>query len=77
MKKTDFFEYSGLILRLCVLCAVILFVAGCMQGEGESRGEIDQKHMRKINTGTRQMQDDIDSMLLMDKPSRLSDKVIR
>jgi len=77
MKKTDFFKYSGLISRLSILCAVIFCLAGCMQGAGQTRKEEDQKHMRIINTGTRQMQDDFDSLLHLDKPSRLSDKVIR
>ena len=77
MKKTYLFKYAGVVSRLGLLCLFICCLAGCMQGEGQTRKEIDQMHMRKINTGTKQMQDDIDMMLLMDQPSRLSDKAIR
>jgi hypothetical protein len=77
MKKTDFFKYSGLVLRLSILCAVIFCLSGCMQGQGKTSKEIDQRHMRKIDTGFKQMQDDIDMFLLMDRPLRLNEPVIR
>ena len=77
MKKTDFFKYSRVMFCFCILCVTALCISGCFKGPGETTSQVHQKHMRVINTSRRQMQDDIDSTLLLDKPSRLSDKVIR
>lgn len=77
MKKTDFFGYFGVMVCFCILCVTALCLSGCFKGPGETTSQVHQKHMRVINTSRRQMQDDIDSVLLLDKPSKLSDKVIR
>ncbi len=77
MKKIDFFKYSRVMFRFCILCVTALCLSGCLKGTGETASEVHQKHMRMINTGGRQMQDDIDSVLLLDRPSRLNEKVIR
>jgi len=77
MKKTDFFKYSREIFRFCILCVTALCFSGCFKGPGETKSQVHQKHMRVINTSRRQIQDDIDSFLLLDKPSKLNDKVIR
>lgn len=77
MKKTNFFKYVGVMFCFCILCATALCLPGCFKGAGETTGEIHQRHMRVITTSRRQMQDDIDAVLLLDRPSKLSDKVIR
>lgn len=77
MKKTGFFKYSMTIFCFCIICATALCFSGCFKATGETTSEVHQRHMRVINTQRRQMQNDIDSFLLLDKPSRLSDKVIR
>ncbi len=77
MKKTDFFKYFREMFRFCVLCVILLCLSGCFKSTGETTDQVHQKHMRMINTNRRQMQEDIDSVLLLDRPSRLSDKVIR
>ncbi len=77
MKKIGFFKYSRTMFCFCIICVTALCFSGCFKAAGETTREVHQKHMRAINTSRRQMQDDIDSLLLLDKPSRLSDKVIR
>ncbi len=77
MKKTDFFKCSRVMFRFCVLCVMALCLSGCFKGPGETTSQVHQRHMRVINTQKRQVQDDIDSTLLLNRPSRLSDKVIR
>ena len=77
MKKTNFFKYSRVMFRFCILCVTALCLSGCFRGAGETTSQIHQRHMRVIDTSRRQMQDDIDATLLLDKPSKLSDKVIR
>ena len=77
MKKTDFFKCSRVMFCFCILCVTALCLSGCFKGTGETTSQIHQKHMRVINTSRRQMQDDIDAVLLLDKPSKLNDKVIR
>lgn len=77
MKKTDFFKYSRVVFRFSIICVTALCFSGCFKAAGETTSEVHQRHMRVINTSRRQMQDDIDALLLMDRPSRLSDKVIR
>ena len=77
MKKTNFFKCSRVMFRFCILCITVLCLSGCFKGAGETTSEIHQKHMRVITTSRRQMQNDIDSVFLLDQPSRLNDKVIR
>ncbi len=79
MKKTNFLKYFGVMFCFCILCVVALCLSGCFKfkGPGETTSQVHQRHMRVINTSRRQMQDDIDAVLLLDKPSKLSDKVIR
>jgi hypothetical protein len=77
MKKINFFKYSWVMFRFCILCVTALCLSGCFKGPGETTSQIHQRQMRVINTSRRQMQDDIDSVFLLDKPGRLNDKVIR
>ncbi len=77
MKKTNFLKYSRVVFCFCILCATALCLSGCFKAAGETASEVHQRQMRIINTSRRQMQDDIDAVLLLDRPSRLNDKVIR
>ena len=79
MKKTNFFKYPGVMFRFCILCVAILCLSGCikLEGAGETKSEVNQRHMRVINANKRQMQDDIDALFLLDRPSKMSDKTIR
>ncbi len=65
-------------LWLCVLAGLVAVNTGCFAGSlGETRGEVHRRHMRVISTDKLQRQDDIDAVLLLDRPSRLTEKPIR
>lgn len=60
---------------LCVIfLAVIVLVSGCgIHGQGETAAEGRRRHRRVLATATQQMADDLDAVLLYDKPSKLSE----
>lgn len=63
-----------LVLGLC-LCAGLL--AGCTtQQPGETAREIHRRHVRTLRLNSQMMMSDIDRFLLLDRPSKLTDKRI-
>ena len=66
-----------------LLC--VLFVAALMQGgcswfngaPGETKSEGQQRHNVIVQTQKKQFQDDLDTVLLLNKSSKLSDKYVR
>ena len=70
---------SGAILCLCVVAMMIPCLVGCNVGPsaGETKAEIDRRHHRVHETGWLEVQDDLDAMLLLDRPTRLTDKFVR
>ncbi len=78
MKNSIIAKYLTVALWLCVLAALVAVNTGCFAGSpGETRSEVHRRHMRVIKTGNQQIQDDIDAVLLLNKPSRLTEKPIR
>ena len=78
MKKLNIRQYISLGLYLCLLTVLIGALAGCAAGTpGETAEEVHTRHVGIIKTNWLEMQDDIDAVLMLDKPSRLSDKLIR
>ncbi|MFH1616290.1 MAG: hypothetical protein ABIG61_14535 [Planctomycetota bacterium] len=66
------------------LLAVLLFVLGiglcgcsAIHGQGEAVDEGHRRHMRQLRLEMQMLADDIDAMLLTDRPSRLTDMYIR
>jgi hypothetical protein len=57
------------------LCALVVWLAGCAQ-PGETKAEGYRRHQRNLRISQEQLADDIDAVMLTDKPSRLSDKRI-
>lgn len=47
-------------------------LAGCSGAPGVTVKEVDQRHYRAIHSNWLMFQDDIDSILLLDSPSRLT-----
>ncbi|HOQ05227.1 MAG TPA: hypothetical protein PKY88_08455 [Anaerohalosphaeraceae bacterium] len=47
-------------------------LAGCTGAPGVTVKEVDQRHYRAIHSNWLMFQDDIDSILLLDSPSRLT-----
>jgi hypothetical protein len=63
------------LILLIVFCSVILSLAGCEGAQpGRTAAEVEQGRIRKKRIEEEQLREDIDKVLLTDKPSRLSDK---
>ena len=78
MKNSIITKYLTVALWLCVLVSLIAVNTGCFAGSpGETVSEVHRRHMRVISTQKLQMQDDADAVLLLNKPSRLTDKPTR
>ena len=74
MKRSTIIMYSGLF---CVVLAVLMTASGCMSGAGETRAEVEERHNVIVQTQKKQIQNDWDSVLLLNKSSKLSDKYVR
>jgi len=66
-----------LAIGFCVLC---VWLSGC-NGEffarpGETAAEGHRRHRRALSINKAEMMEDIDKVLLLDKPSKLTDKRI-
>ena len=67
---------SSLILSIClVTCAITLI--GCGGSQSETKAERARRWRQVTRSGLGQIPDDIDAFLLMDKRSKLTDKIIR
>lgn len=77
MKYIAVLNRFGLVCCLCVLCLMAACLGGCLSSPGETSREIHRKHMNVINTNFLQIQDDVDAVLHLDEPVKLSDKHIR
>ena len=64
--------FSRKLILAMVLCAVIFHLAGCAQ-PGETQAEGYRRHKRVSRINQQQMTEDIDKIMLWDKPTRLSD----
>ena len=63
------------LILLIVFCSFILFIAGCKGAQpGRTAAEVEQDRIRKKRIEGQQLREEIDKVLLTDKPSRLSDK---
>lgn len=55
----------------------VLLLAGCSWRQpGETRAEIDRRHERTLRLNNEMMLSDLDKVLLLDRPSKLTDKRI-
>ncbi len=63
------------IFLAIILCAFIFVLSGCSSEQmGETEAEGHRRHVRNLRINNQQMMEDIDAFLLLDKPSKLSDK---
>ena len=76
-----------LVLRSKLLCTVVLVIVlfvfvflpcGCRSYEqpGETAAEGRRRHQRALRINQQQMMADLDTLMLLDKPSKLTDKRI-
>ncbi|MHC4571839.1 MAG: hypothetical protein ACYS0C_07170 [Planctomycetota bacterium] len=65
---------------LCVLlCALALWLGGCNElfhQPGETTAEGHRRHLRNLSVNQQNLIRDIDSFMLFDEPSRLTDRRI-
>ena len=64
------------VIVLLLLVAVSLLATGCAS-PGLTKNEIRLKRIDRFQNDLWQMQDDIDSVLMIDRPNRLSSMMVR
>ena len=60
------------------LCAMVFWLSGCgfFEKSGETAAEGHRRHLRNLRVDNQSLMDDIDTVLLTDQPSKLTDKRI-
>ena len=61
-----------------LLCGLVFWLGGCKSYEqlGETTAEGRRRHLRTLRINRQEMMGDIDRAILLDKPSKLTDKRI-
>lgn len=61
-----------------LLCGLVFWLGGCKSYEqlGETTAEGRRRHLRTLRINRQEMMGDIDRAMLLDKPSKLTDKRI-
>lgn len=67
--------YQTIVLGLLVCVAGLL--TGCAGTPGLTAKEVDQQHYRAIHSEWLMFQEDLDAILLLDQPSRLTPMYVR
>jgi flagellar biosynthesis component FlhA len=63
------------LLLAVLLCTATFWLGGCEQ-PGETTAEGHRRHLRNLSINQQNLNADIDRTLLIDKPSKLTDKKI-
>ncbi len=66
------------VILVVVLCALFLMPLGCISSNqlGETTAEGHRRHKRTLRINNQEMMSDLDTFMLLDKPSKLTDKRI-
>lgn len=66
------------VILSIILCVLVFLPLGCgsWAQPGETAAEARRRHKRVLSVNRREMMADIDKLLLLDRPSRLTDKRI-
>jgi hypothetical protein len=77
MMKNSSFVVCKVILGV-ILCVLVFLSYGCgsFAQLGETEAEARRRHLRTARINQQELVEDIDKALLLDKPSRLTDKRI-
>ncbi len=66
------------VILVIVLCVLFLVPLGCRSYDqlGETAAEGHRRHKRALRINRQEMMEDLDMLMLLDKPSKLTDKRI-
>ena len=66
------------VILVVVLCVLFLLPLGCRSYDqmGETAAEGRRRHERALRINRQEMMADLDTLMLLDKPSKLTDKRI-
>ena len=73
--KSVSFSVCKAILGI-ILCVLVFLPIGCKSQLGETTAEGHRRHKRALRINNEAMMGDIDRVLLLDQPSKLTDKRI-
>ena len=74
--KSVSFSVCSIILSI-ILCVLVFLPYGCAFDQlGETTAEGHRRHKRVLRINRQEMMADIDRLLLLDEPSKLTDKRI-
>ena len=78
MMKNVFVFVRKVVLGIILLCALVFLPYGCGSYAqlGETEAEANRRHLRNARINRQELAEDIDTALLLDKPSKLTDKRI-
>ena len=71
--KTRFLQW----VMIAAAAIAVASLAGCVGAPGRTAKQVNQNHDYVIRTNWLMIQDDIDKALLLDKPSRQTEMIIR
>ena len=57
-------------------CAMIFWLSGCFEQPGETAAEGHRRHLRNLRIDTQELMEDIDTVMLTDQPSKLTEQRI-
>ncbi len=60
-------------ILVIVYCSLVFLLCSCAQS-GETAAEGHRRHLRNVRINQQELMQDIDKALLIDKPSKLTDK---
>lgn len=66
------------VIQVVILCALFLVPLGCRSYDqmGETAAEGHRRHKRVLRLNRQGMMEDLDTFMLLDRPSKLTDKRI-
>lgn len=66
------------VIQVVILCALFLVPLGCRSYDqmGETAAEGHRRHQRALRLNHQGMMEDLDTFMLLDRPSKLTDKRI-
>lgn len=70
--------FTWKVIQVALLCALFLVPLGCSSYDqmGETAAEGRRRHERTLRINNQQMMEDLDQSLLLDRPSKLTEKRI-